>query len=61
MRDILAAGKKPVEILSADDVDVAPAALTVASTERPEARARKRKMFSSADELIAGLRQDGVL
>lgn len=61
MRDILAAGKKPVEILSADDVDVAPAALTVASTERPAARARKRKMFSSADELIAGLRQDGVL
>lgn len=61
MKDILAAGKKPVEMLSADDVEPAEAALKVASTERPEARERKGKMFSTADELVAALREDGVL
>ncbi|MDP9806944.1 electron transfer flavoprotein beta subunit [Trueperella bonasi] len=61
MKDILAAGKKPVEVLSADDVEAAPAELKITGTERPPTRERKGKMYASADELVAALREDGVL
>ncbi|VEI12680.1 electron transfer flavoprotein subunit beta/FixA family protein [Trueperella bialowiezensis] len=61
MKDILAAGKKPIDVLSAADVEPAKAGLNVARTERPQTRERKGKMFSTAEELVAALREDGVL
>lgn len=61
MKDILAAGKKPVEVLSASDVDFGTAGWTITGYEKPEKRERKHKMFATAEELAAALREDGVL
>jgi electron transfer flavoprotein beta subunit len=69
MKDILAAGKKPVETLevSALDVPAGGATVTVTATSRPDLKARKGQLIETADpataaaELVAALRADGVL
>ena len=69
MRDILAAGKKPVETLDVAGLDV-PAGgttVTVTSTSRPDLKARKGQMIDTKDpaaaaaELVTALRGAGVL
>jgi electron transfer flavoprotein beta subunit len=69
MRDILASGKKPVEALKVAALDVAAGRTTirVTRTSRPDLKARKQLMISTADpaaaaaELVATLRGAGVL
>ncbi len=69
MRDILAAGKKPVETLDVQALDVpaSGATVTVTATSRPDLKARKGQLIETADpeaaaaELVAALRADGVL
>jgi len=69
MRDILAAGKKPVEALDTATLDL-PAGgttVTVTGTSRPDLKARKGQMIDANDpaaaaaELVAALRGAGVL
>jgi len=69
MKDILAAGKKPVETLdvSALEVPAGGATVTVTATSRPDLKARKGQLIETSDpaaaaaELVAALREDGVL
>ena len=69
MKDILRAGKKPVETLEVPGLDVpaSGATVTVTATSRPDLRARKGQLIDTADpaaaaaELVAALRADGVL
>ncbi len=69
MKDILAAGKKPVETLevAALDVPAAGTTVTVTGTSRPDLKARKQQMIDTADpaaaaaELVIALRGAGVL
>ena len=61
MKDILAAGKKPVEKVEVPSVDVE---VAVVGRSKPERKARKNKIFEGADapaQLVAALRADGVL
>lgn len=69
MKDILAAGKRPVEVLALADVTpAAPVAATaVVATARPALAARKQHVIDGTDpvaaaaELVAALRADNVL
>ena len=69
MKDILAAGKKPVETLkvAALDVPVGGTTVTVTGTSRPDLKARKQQMIDTSDpaaaaaELVIALRGAGVL
>ncbi len=69
MKDLLAAGKKPVEHLTAADLDrpAGSATVTVQSTSRPARKARKGQILDTADpaaaaaELVAALRGAGAL
>ena len=69
MKDILAAGKKPVESLdlAALDVPAAAGTVTVTGTARPDLLARKGQMIDVTDpaaaaaELVAALRCAGAL
>ena len=69
MKDILAAGKKPVESLevAALDVPAGGTTITVTDTSRPDLLARKQQMIDTADpaaaaaELVIALRGAGVL
>lgn len=69
MKDLLAAGKKPVEHLDLAALKVPPgnAAMTVTGRARPERKARKGQLIDTADpaaaaaELVAALRADGTL
>jgi len=69
MRDILAAGKKPVETLEVTALDVPAGGTTVSvtHTSRPDLKARKQQMIDTADpaaaaaELVDALRSAGVL
>lgn len=69
MKDILAAGKKPVESLdlAALDVPAAAGTVTVTGTARPDLLARKGQMIDVTDpaaaaaELVAALRGAGAL
>jgi electron transfer flavoprotein beta subunit len=69
MKDILAAGKKPVETLQVADLDVAAgeANVTVTGTSRPDLVARKGLVIDTTDpaaaaaELVAALRGAGAL
>lgn len=69
MRDILAAGKKPVETLevAALGVPAGSTAVTVAGTARPNVKVRRQQMIDTTDpaaaaaELVAALRGAGVL
>jgi electron transfer flavoprotein beta subunit len=68
MKEILAAARKPVRVLSLDDLDVAASGVstTVRATSRP-AGDRQKVIIDGADpesavaELVAGLRKTGVL
>ena len=69
MKDILAAGKKPVESLDLTTLDVPAlaATVTVTGTSRPELLARKGQMIDVTDpaaaaaELVAALRGAGAI
>ncbi|HEY0189436.1 MAG TPA: hypothetical protein VGC67_18280 [Cellulomonas sp.] len=69
MKDILSAGKKPVEVLAPADLDVAPTAarVEVRSLTRPDTPARRGRLIEATDpaaaaaELVAALRADAVL
>ena len=69
MKDILAAGKKPVETLevAALDVPAGTGTITVTDTSRPDLKARKGQTIDTADpaaaaaELVAALRGAGAL
>ncbi len=69
MKDLLAAGKKPVERIevSALDMPAGSAAVTVRSTARPDRKTRKGQIFDATDpaaaaaELITALRGAGAL
>jgi electron transfer flavoprotein beta subunit len=69
MKDILAAGKKPVETLDLAGLDVpaSNATVTVTDTSRPNLKARKGQIIDTADpaaaaaELVTALRGAGVL
>jgi electron transfer flavoprotein beta subunit len=69
MKDILAAGKKPVETLevAALDVPASGATVTVTDHSRPDLKARKGQLIDTADpaaaaaELVTALRGAGVL
>jgi electron transfer flavoprotein beta subunit len=64
MKEILAAGKKPVEIVSLDSLQATPLATETTSWKRPEVRARKHVKFhgeEAATQLVDALRADGIL
>lgn len=69
MRDVLAAGKKPVETLdvAALDVPTSASTVTVTGTSRPDLKARKGQMIKTTDpaaaaaELVAALRGADLL
>jgi electron transfer flavoprotein beta subunit len=69
MKELLAAGKKPVDLLALSALKVAPrnAAMTVTGRSRPERKARKGQLIDTADpaaaaaELVAALREVGAL
>ena len=69
MKDLLAAGKKPVEQLTvaALDVPAGNATVTVRSTARPDRKARKGQLLDTTDlaaaaaELVTALRGSGAL
>ncbi|MFC5280615.1 electron transfer flavoprotein subunit beta/FixA family protein [Arcanobacterium canis] len=59
MKEILAAAKKPAEVL--DHIDVEPVAFDVIGTSKPEPTPRKHLRFDSVSELATALRADGIL
>jgi len=67
MKDILAAGKRPAEVLDAAAVPVPEPAVAVVATAPPELRARRRRVIEATDpaaaaaELVAALRADAVI
>ncbi|NMW65031.1 electron transfer flavoprotein beta subunit/FixA family protein [Mobiluncus mulieris] len=61
MKDILAAGKKPVEEAPVDSVEVNKVAVAKKSTEKPVAREHKQQLFATADELAQALKESGIL
>lgn len=64
MKEILAAAKKPVEVLSASEVSPVDAGLDTVGREKPVAKERKRIIFTGEDavnKLVNALRADGVL
>jgi electron transfer flavoprotein beta subunit len=69
MKELLAAAKKPVELLDLTALKVPPggAVMTVAGRARPERKARKGQLINTADpaaagaELVAALRAAGAL
>ncbi|MFP7695921.1 electron transfer flavoprotein subunit beta/FixA family protein [Trueperella sp. LYQ143] len=61
MKDILAAGKKPVDVLTASDIDCDDIGITTVGYRKPPVHQRKKRMFSHADELVAALYEDEVL
>lgn len=64
MKDILAAGKKPAEVVAVADLEIADVALEVIAQARPPAKARKQQLFSGENapaELVAAIRSAGVL
>jgi len=69
MKEVLAAAKKPVELLELAALKVPPgsAVMTVTGRSRPERKARKGQLIDTTDpaaaaaELVAALRQAGTL
>lgn len=64
MKDILAAGKRPVEQLDLDALEVTPVAITVAGHRPAPVKERKHEVFSGDDaaaQLAAALRSAGAL
>lgn len=64
MKELLAAGKKPVAVVPADELDLVEAAVAVTGRTKPAAAVRKNQVFTGVDavaQLVAALRGDGVL
>ena len=64
MKDIMAAGKKPVEIVALSDVPGAESSLQITGTERPAAAKRQGRIFegpTAAADLVAALRADALI
>lgn len=64
MKDILAAGKKPVTVVSADELDIADVSVTIDRRSKPEPKARKNKIFKgdgAVSDLVSALQADGIL
>jgi electron transfer flavoprotein beta subunit len=69
MKELLAAAKKPVELLDLAALKVPPssAVMTVTGRSRPERKARKGQLIDTTDPaaaaaaLVAALRADGTL
>lgn len=64
MKEILAAGKKPVDMRELTDFVPADAGLDVTATAKPPVRERKHEIFtgdSAVSDLLAALKRDGVL
>ncbi|ADH93058.1 electron transfer flavoprotein beta subunit/FixA family protein [Arcanobacterium haemolyticum] len=64
MKDILAAGKKNLETVAIADMEIVRPDIRIASTNKPQMRARKNITFageSAVTELVAALKNDGVL
>ena len=64
MKEILAAAKKPVEVVDASECPPAEAQVSVVGWQKPEKRARKNHMFTgehAVAEVVAALKADGVL
>ncbi len=64
MREVLAANKKPLEVVSISDLDIASIEPEILGSSKPESKTRKQKIFSgenAASELIAALHSENVL
>lgn len=64
MKDILAAGKKPLEKVAVADLPTVDAALEVTGRSKPVAKARRNETFTGDDaaaQLVAALRNAGAL
>ena len=64
MKDVLAAGKKPMDTVELGELDTVAAALEVTGRARPVAKARKNEIFTGEDapaKLVEALRNAGVL
>jgi len=64
MKELLAAGKKPVAVVSADELELVEAAVAVTGRTKPAVAVRKNQVFTGVDavaQLVAALRGDGVL
>ncbi|QWW18970.1 electron transfer flavoprotein beta subunit/FixA family protein [Schaalia sp. 19OD2882] len=64
MKDILAAGKKPLEVVPAADLDLAEVTLETTGRAKPVAETRRNEVFSGDDapaQLVQALRNAGAL
>ena len=64
MKDILAAGKKPLEEVPVAELSTVDTALEVTGRAKPVAKARRNEMFTGDDaaaQLVAALRNVGAL
>ena len=64
MKEILAAGKKPLETVALADLTVAEVGRNVQAARQPEMRERKKMVFegdNAAAQLIDALKADGIL
>ncbi|MDC4233042.1 electron transfer flavoprotein beta subunit/FixA family protein [Actinomyces sp. B33] len=64
MKDILAAGKKPLDEVPVDDLPITPVTLDITGRSKPVAQARRNEMFTGDDaaaQLVAALRNAGAL
>lgn len=64
MKDILSAGKKPVDQVPAADLGVTGTPVEVVSRSKPAQQSRKHQKFagaSAAADLVAAMRADGIL
>lgn len=63
MKDILAAGKKELEVIPLSDVSLADSAIELSNSAMPEQKSRKNELFTgddAVDKLIGALRQEGL-
>ena len=64
MREVLAANKKPLEVVPVSDLNIVSVEQEIVGSSKPESRMRKQKIFSgenAASELIAALHSKNVL
>lgn len=64
MKEVLAAGKKPVEVVPLGDLAVSCPRLSVVGRSKPAPKERKNLMFegqSAVSDLVSVLRNDGIL
>jgi electron transfer flavoprotein beta subunit len=64
MKEILAAGRKPMEVLAASDLSITARDVKAVAFRRPEVKARGRRLFEgdgAVSQLVGALRSDGIL